>query len=64
MNKTTVAEKACLALTSSSLAAKAKGEFSLVPNQESVAVIDDVTSLITKVLVVLKNMKQFNHLKS
>jgi hypothetical protein len=44
MNKTTVAEKACLALTSSSMAAKAKGEFFLVPSQEAVAASDDVTS--------------------
>jgi hypothetical protein len=45
MNKSTIQEKATLALTS--MAAKVEGKNSSIPSQEAVAVIDDVTSLVT-----------------
>jgi hypothetical protein len=45
MNKTTISERATLALTS--MAAKVEGKNSAVPSPETVAALDDVTSLVT-----------------
>jgi hypothetical protein len=57
MNKTTIAERATLALTT--MAAKAEGKHSSVPSQEAVSVIDDVVSMVTKMEFYGANTKQY-----
>jgi hypothetical protein len=57
MNKTTIAERASLALTT--MAAKAEGKSSPVPSHEAVSVIDDVISMVTKMEFYGANTKQY-----
>jgi hypothetical protein len=57
MNKTTISERATLALTS--LAAKVEGKNSVVPSPEIVAALDDVTSLVTSMELFGSNTKQY-----
>jgi hypothetical protein len=57
MNKSTIQEKATLALTS--MAAKVEGKHSSVPSPEAVAVIDDVTSLVTNMEFYGSSTKQY-----
>jgi hypothetical protein len=57
MNKATIAEKATLALTT--MAAQVEGKNRTVPSQEVIAVIDDVTSLVTNMEFYGSNTKQY-----
>jgi hypothetical protein len=57
MNKSTIQEKATIALTS--MAAKVEGKNSSVPSQAAVAVIDDVTSLVTNMEFYGSSTKQY-----
>jgi hypothetical protein len=57
MNKATIAEKATLSLTS--MAAKVEGKNKTVPSQEVIAVIDDITSLVTNMEFYGSNTKQY-----
>jgi hypothetical protein len=57
MNKTTIAERAALALTA--MAAKTEGKSNSVPSSEAIAVIDDVTSLVTNMEFFGSNTKQY-----
>jgi hypothetical protein len=57
MNKTTISERATLALTS--MAAKVEGKNSAVPSPETVAALDDVTSLVTSMELFGLNTKQY-----
>jgi hypothetical protein len=57
MNKTTIAERAALALTA--MAAKTEGKFNSIPSSEAIAVIDDVTSLVTNMEFFGSNTKQY-----
>jgi len=57
MNKTTISERATLALTS--MAAKVEGKNSAVPSPETVAALDDVTSLVTSMELFGSNTKQY-----
>jgi hypothetical protein len=57
MNKTTIAEKAALALTA--MAAKVENRNSSVPSQEAIAVIDDITSQVTNMEFFGSNTKQY-----
>jgi hypothetical protein len=57
MNKTTIAEKASLALTK--MAAKKEGKRNSVPSQDAVATIDDLTSLVTNMDFFGANTKQY-----
>jgi hypothetical protein len=57
MNKTTISERATLALTS--MAAKVEGKNSVVPSPEIVAALDDVTSLVTSMELFGSNTKQY-----
>jgi hypothetical protein len=57
MNKTTIAEKAALALTA--MAAKVENRNSSVPSPEAIAVIDDVTSQVTNMEFYGSNTKQY-----
>ncbi len=57
MNKKTIAERASLALTT--MAAKNEGKNSSIPSSEAIAVIDDVTSLVTNMEFYGSNTKQY-----
>jgi hypothetical protein len=57
MNKNTISERATLALTS--MAAKVEGKNSAVPSPETVAALDDVTSLVTSMELFGSNTKQY-----
>jgi hypothetical protein len=57
MNKTTISERATLALTS--MAARVEGKNSAVPSPETVAALDDVTSLVTSMELFGSNTKQY-----
>jgi hypothetical protein len=57
MNKATIQEKATLVLTS--MAAKVECKHSSVPSQEAVAVIDDITSLVTNMEFFGSSTKQY-----
>jgi hypothetical protein len=57
MNKATISEKASLALTK--MAAVKEGKSSSVPSPDSVAAIDDVTSLVTKMEFFGSSTKQY-----
>jgi hypothetical protein len=57
MNKTTIAERAALALTA--MAAKTEGKSNSIPSSEAIAVIDDVTSLVTNMEFFGSNTKQY-----
>jgi hypothetical protein len=57
MNKSTIAEKASLALTA--MAAKVEGTHPSVPSPKAIAVIDDVTSLVTNMEFNGSNTKQY-----
>jgi len=57
MNKATIQEKATLALTA--MAAKVEGKNSPVPSHEAVAVIDDITSLVTNMEFFGSSTKQY-----
>jgi hypothetical protein len=57
MNKKTIAERASLALTA--MAAKNEGKNSSIPSSEAIAVIDDVTSLVTNMEFYGANTKQY-----
>ncbi len=57
MNKTTISERATLALTT--MAAKVEGKNSAIPSPETVAALDDVTSLVTSMELFGSNTKQY-----
>jgi hypothetical protein len=57
MNKSTISERATLALTT--MAAKVEGKNSAVPSPETVAALDDVTSLVTSMELFGSNTKQY-----
>jgi hypothetical protein len=57
MNKSTISERATLALTT--MAAKVEGKNSAVPSPETVAALDDVTSLVTSMELFGFNTKQY-----
>jgi hypothetical protein len=57
MNKKTIAERASLALTA--MAAKTEGKNNSIPSSEAIAVIDDVTSLVTNMEFYGANTKQY-----
>jgi hypothetical protein len=57
MNKNTISERATLALAA--MAAKVEGKNSAVPSPETVAALDDVTSLVTNMELYGSNTKQY-----
>jgi hypothetical protein len=57
MNKTTISERASLALTT--MAAKVEGKNSSVPSPDTIAAIDDVTSMVTNMEFYGTNTKEY-----
>jgi hypothetical protein len=56
-NKTTIKEKATLALTS--MAARKEGKNSSIPSQDAITAIDDFASMVTKMEFYGSNTKQY-----